>query len=95
MNNRSAKGRHLSTFAEIQIHGNEGDWYFSEGENPDHLFIYIPGSGVVAWPLKPEKAVNGHWWRWDGNRDAPTLTPSLHLIGQWHGWMRNGELVSV
>lgn len=35
-------------------------------------------------------------WDWDGNRDAPTLRPSVHQVGgcQWHGWLRNGEWMS-
>jgi hypothetical protein len=43
-------------------------------------------------------------WQWDGNREAPTLTPSINIlqmneagkqVGEhWHGWLRNGEFVS-
>lgn len=29
-------------------------------------------------------------WDWDGNLDAPTLSPSVHHVGHWHGWLRNG-----
>ena len=29
-------------------------------------------------------------WQWDGNHDAPTLSPSVHWVGHWHGWLRNG-----
>jgi uncharacterized protein DUF6527 len=29
-------------------------------------------------------------WEWDGNRDKPTLTPSVHHVGHWHGWLRAG-----
>ena len=35
------------------------------------------------------------WWAWDGNEEAPTLSPSLHAIGDWHGYVQNGELVEV
>ena len=31
---------------------------------------------------------------WDGNEDKPTITPSIHAVGCWHGWCRNGRLVS-
>ena len=33
-------------------------------------------------------------WEWDGNREAPTLSPSVFNTGmpcQWHGWLRAGE----
>ena len=29
-------------------------------------------------------------WIWDGNREAPTLTPSVHHVGHWHGWLKAG-----
>lgn len=34
-------------------------------------------------------------WKWDGNREKPTLTPSLHKTAgcKWHGYLRNGEWV--
>ena len=25
----------------------------------------------------------------------PTLTPSLHWIGFWHGWVRGGKLIEA
>ncbi len=33
-------------------------------------------------------------WSWDGNRERPTVSPSVLLHGadggHWHGWLRNG-----
>jgi hypothetical protein len=40
-------------------------------------------------------------WEWDGNREAPTLSPSILVHGgkgqpdQWHGWLRAGKLVTA
>lgn len=34
-------------------------------------------------------------WQWDGNRESPTLTPSINVIGRWHGWLREGKLVTA
>ena len=36
-------------------------------------------------------------WDWDGNREAPTFTPSINCEGNcgWHGYIRNGRCVSV
>lgn len=31
----------------------------------------------------------------DGDPIRPTLSPSLHVVGEWHGWVRNGELVEA
>ena len=33
-------------------------------------------------------------WQWDGDREKPTLSPSVHHIldgkTHWHGWLRTG-----
>jgi hypothetical protein len=33
-------------------------------------------------------------WDWDGEREEPTLNPSVYFNqgqkGEWHGWLRNG-----
>jgi Family of unknown function (DUF6527) len=34
-------------------------------------------------------------WNWDGNRVAPTFTPSINCVGCWHGFIRNGRCVTV
>ncbi len=53
----------------------------------------IPGAGICAFDYERLNPV-GARWGYDGNADAPTLTPSLHVIGKWHGWMRAGSLIS-
>lgn len=42
-------------------------------------------SGALAFRPAPSPS-----WHWDGNRDKPTLRPSVHHVGHWHGWLRNG-----
>lgn len=37
--------------------------------------------------LKPEKAT----WIWDGNREAPTFSPSIDCKGCSHGYIENGK----
>ena len=32
-------------------------------------------------------------WSWDGNREKPSLTPSLHAVNIWHGWVKEGKLI--
>lgn len=34
-------------------------------------------------------------WQWDGNVDRPTLTPSIDCTGCFHGYLRNGQFVTV
>lgn len=44
-------------------------------------------------PLKTDQPC----WQWDGNREAPTLSPSVQKVGQcaWHGWLRAGDWVEA
>lgn len=48
---------------------------------------------LKPWP------VNANTWDWDGNRDAPTLSPSINCNGPggclWHGHIVNGQLNPV
>jgi hypothetical protein len=34
-------------------------------------------------------------WDWNGDREAPTLQPSVNCKGCWHGFIRGGQCVSV
>lgn len=47
-----------------------------------HVTFLHVGNG-----FKPSDAPS---WAWNGSTDAPTLTPSVHRVGHWHGWLRNG-----
>lgn len=46
--------------------------------------------------LRPsQKNAVGASWQWDGNKEKPTITPSINCAGCWHGWIRNGEFVTA
>jgi len=67
--------------------------YFTVAGNIAGLNYVCPcGCGAIA-PLnfKPEPSPS---WHWDGNRQTPTLQPSVHHRGHWHGWLRGGTWVS-
>lgn len=34
-------------------------------------------------------------WEWDGNREAPTFSPSIDCKGCWHGYIRAGRCVTT
>lgn len=34
-------------------------------------------------------------WEWNGDKELPTILPSIHVIGRWHGYLRNGKLETV
>lgn len=57
------------------------------------LFICPCGcSRIRSVPVKGDKK-----WNWDGVVDLPTLTPSILIIGEcgWHGYLTNGEWITV
>jgi hypothetical protein len=35
---------------------------------------------------------NGHTWEFDGNEQAPTFSPSVHIVGQCHYFIRAGRI---
>lgn len=34
-------------------------------------------------------------WEFNGDLSNPTLSPSVHIIGHWHGWLRDGNWVQA
>ena len=51
-----------------------------------------PCGSVAPIALRPVTTADGHpSWEFDGNEDAPTLSPSINHVGCWHGWLRSGE----
>ena len=77
-----------------------GDFYWNLGYGRRSIVIAMPtvrfgGSHVcVEWAIRPYPG-DRHKWTWDGDEDRPTLKPSLHWVGVWHGWVTNGVMVGV
>ena len=64
-----------------------------EPEGEQRLWWSCPcGCGHVTFLHvgKGFKPADGPSWEWNGSMDAPTLSPSVHRVGHWHGWLRNG-----
>lgn len=78
-----------------------GDFYFLPIDpdrphiKPEYIVIRRPdGSNGGAIPIKRgANAVSLHWG-WDGDRDKPTLIPSVWWKEHWHGFLRSGRLES-
>lgn len=70
------------------------EFYRSEARDVAGMFFKCPcGCGKVsALSFKPDIPPA---WQWDGNRESPTLTPSVHDnpqgVTHWHGFLTNGE----
>lgn len=83
-------------------HGLVGDWHFF---NEDHdLWLKIPSldgnprGEVIHLYIHREgqEPANKPSWIWDGNREKPTLSPSIKTWNKdqeiWHGYLRAGLL---
>ena len=61
----------------------------ADKETPAGMFYVCPCGcrhvGALAFRPAPSPS-----WEWDRNRDKPTLMPSVHHVGHWHGWLRAG-----
>ena len=83
-------------------HTQPGDfgWSFDmpwNDSNTIYLYIHLPGDarGWSAIQVQRGQAGGSRVWGWDGNEDHPTITPSINAVGQWHGWLKAGKLISV
>lgn len=92
MNHDNAKGQMRETADELVKTYQVGDWWVDEERA--QIYIHMPGSGISPWPYR-DPLPNGSCWRWNGSKESPTLEPSLNLVGYWHGYLRNGELISA
>lgn len=44
--------------------------------------------------FRPARLDDHASWEWNGNKEKPTLTPSVHHVGHWHGFLTDGVWVS-
>lgn len=88
--------------------GQTGDWCFTNNDTSMWLRYPDPDQpergGLIHLYLSTIEKPNPNTstWNWDGNRDVPTLSPSIGVyrspIGsgfRWHGFLRNGKLETV
>lgn len=78
-----------------------GDFWiaFAAGRNWFHALL--PGNsfhgdaeGVAYCSIPIALTPAGEEWHWDGNYDAPTLSPSVWNHDHWHGFIRAGRFES-
>ena len=78
--------------------GEKGDWYFA---NEDTYIVLRFGDSMDDVCVLPIGKYMKPAWQWDGNREAPTLSPSILVHGgkgqsdRWHGFLRAGKLETV
>lgn len=94
----------LKDLDDFDTNAKVGDWAFL---NSDTYIAIRLGDGEMDMCILPiakegETHPKQNPWRWDGNKESPTLSPSiLHWAGgrnsppTWHGYLRNGKLIEV
>lgn len=87
-------------------HDDDGCWFFRDDLQPGtaHIHTYEGGNHVLFFicPCGCARAnqlaiytegQQAHGWKWEGNREQPTLTPSIAMVKrtcQWHGFLKAG-----
>ena len=94
--------KHFVDWDDLQKNGQIGDWQFINNDK-DMLLAYPssnsfftdgPGKDIVYLPIHRAGTVDTRSpsWEWDGNREEPTLCPSINVVGCWHGFLRKGKI---
>lgn len=74
--------------------GSPGDFeVITEPSGQRRFWFVCPGpcKSMTAIALRPVIDGSAQSWDFDGNVEAPTLTPSINHVGCWHGWLQAGE----
>ncbi len=85
--------RKVSCHEEIE---RAGDFYWSYNEVRRWIGLAVPSQDGFIFNMLP--VIKGRYdkdkigWGWDGNEDLPSLTPSLHAVGDWHGHVKKGVM---
>lgn len=90
-------GDPIGTFAIVQTVAGEAEYDAIFLIVPSHDFA-DPNGELIVLPLHTNTPVSGRTsWQWDGNREKPTLSPSI-FVGMrdtppgWHGFVRAGVM---
>lgn len=83
------KAQRFEDIDDVDKHAGAFEFYKQGDRYPAGMIYNCPcGCGTRgSLAFRPHASPS---WEWDGNRDAPTLSPSVHHVGHWHGWLRNG-----
>jgi hypothetical protein len=86
----------------LEENGKKGDWCF---RNRFDLIVIQYGDNrideVVMLPISENPPQGSRFWKWNGDKEKPTLSPSILVYPRegfskgWHGYLRDGELVEA
>ena len=94
---KSCEGIYYDKPKEIEVWNDiaEGGyfWWYWEKYKCDVLMCMPPCVDLVLTSLPVNTEGSFNHWVWDGNREKPTLEPSIGIgINQslWHGYLKSG-----
>lgn len=78
---------------------HRGDFCWQVNELQRRTLVLMIPSGDAdevysRWTIN-HRNNDGQSWTWDGNLENPTIKPSLHARGIWHGKVTAGFLVEA
>jgi hypothetical protein len=80
--------RFVDSLVEDGVCPGDAKWFANGSVQTAGLNFVCPcGCGQVAGvSVEPGR------WQWDGNRERPTITPSIQIMDgcRWHGFLTNG-----
>lgn len=92
MNTESVDCRNVGSYDAMK---NPGDFYFAERDGHEGIIIILPYGGWHHIAVVNGPAGGNRVWGWNGDREKPTLTPSIRAgTDDWHGYLTAGRLVS-
>lgn len=92
--------RHLTADFGSHTQPEAGQFYFLyPADGGRKLCVAVPGrerAFLACLPVRTDdQQRDKRSWIWNGDKELPTLSPSLHCVGLWHGWVRGGYLIEA
>lgn len=90
--------RRVSAYGEIT---QQGDFFWDQRAGVLRITLALPSDlpskGWIVNSLRVQigESADGPIWGYDGEEDSPTLVPSIHCFGHWHGFVTKGTLVEA
>jgi hypothetical protein len=76
------------------VRGKPGAFeFYKHGDRYPAGMIYACPCGcgsLGSLQFRPATREEKASWEWNGSTEKPTLTPSVHHVGHWHGWLTDG-----
>lgn len=78
-------------------------WYVDD-DGCRYLHCAVPGAKddpeqytYIEIPVRlgPHERQGRASWGWNGDIKRPTIQPSIHTHGHWHGWIRAGRMIEA